>query len=258
MAVNIKTPEQIEGIRRSCRLAAATLDHIEPYVKAGVHTAMLDHKIQQFMAKNGAQPATLNYRGYPKSCCISLNDVVCHGIPSKKTVLKEGDILNIDVTTILEGYFGDTSRMFTVGAVSEEARKLMEVTRECLEIGIDQCKPGNMTGQIGHAIGKHARAAGYGVVYEFCGHGVGLAFHEDPEINHSEKADQGVVMKPGMIFTIEPMINQGKARTKTDKRDGWTARTIDRKLSAQYEHTILITETGREVLTDNKNAYAIT
>ena len=258
MAVNIKTASQIEGIRKSCRLAAATLDHVEQHIKAGAHTAMLDNKIQQFMAQHGAKPATLNYRGYPKSSCISLNEVVCHGIPSKKTILNEGDILNIDVTTILDGYFGDTSRMFTVGPVSEAARHLMQITKECLDLGIEQCQPGNKTGQIGHAITGHAMSAGYSVVHEFCGHGVGLQFHEDPEINHKSKPTKGVVMRPGMIFTIEPMINQGKARTKTDKRDGWTARTIDHKLSAQYEHTILITETGHEVLTDNKNAYAIT
>jgi methionyl aminopeptidase len=258
MAVNIKTPEQIEGIRRSSRLAAATLDHIEPYIKAGVHTAFLDDKIYQFMRKHGAKPATLNYRGYPKSSCISLNEVVCHGIPSKKTVLKEGDILNIDVTTILEGYFGDTSRMFVVGEPSQRARQLMEVTKRSMDLGIEQCRPGHKTGAIGAAISEYAKKQGYSVVYQYCGHGVGLKFHEEPEICHDAKPSSGVEMKPGMVFTIEPMINEGKARTKVDKRDNWTARTLDNKLSAQYEHTILITETGREVLTDNKEEYAIT
>lgn len=258
MAIKIKTAKQIEGIRESARLAAQALDMIEAHVEAGVTTDYLDRKIHQFIKDNGADPAPLNYGGFPRSTCISLNEVVCHGIPSEHRVLQEGDILNIDITTILNGYYGDTSRMFTVGEPSPEAKRLMTTTKECLDIGIEECYPGNQFGNIGAAISKHAKNNGYSVVYEFCGHGVGLAFHEDPEIPHIAEPNTGKKMKPGMTFTIEPMINQGKARVKVDKQDQWTARTIDEKLSAQYEHTLLITETGREVLTDIHQAYAIT
>ncbi len=256
MTITIKTPDQIEGIRQSSLLAAKTLDFIEPYVKAGVTTEFLDQKIHKFIKENNADPAPLNYGGFPKSTCISLNEVVCHGIPSENTKLKDGDILNIDITTILNGYYGDTSRMFTVGEISDPARQLMNSTKQCLDIGIQECYPGNYFGNIGYQIAKFAHSKGYSVVYEFCGHGVGLQFHEEPEIPHIAEKDSGKKMKPGMVFTIEPMINQGKARVKVNKEDGWTATTIDNKLSAQYEHTILITDNGHEVLTDIHDEYA--
>ncbi|PSR06458.1 MAG: type I methionyl aminopeptidase [Bacteroidetes bacterium SW_10_40_5] len=256
MAIKIKTQEEIEGIRESSKLAAQTLNYIEPFVQEGVDTETLDQKIYNFIARHNAKPAPLNYNGFPKSSCISLNEVVCHGIPSKKTVLQNGDILNIDITTNLNGYYGDTSRMFTVGEPSDQARNLIDVTKKCLDLGIEQCYPNNQFGNIGYGISTYAEAHGYSVVYEFCGHGVGTAFHEEPEIAHTAAKDSGPLMKPGMVFTIEPMINQGKARVKVDKNDEWTATTIDNKLSAQFEHTILITGNGSEVTTDLKNEYA--
>ena len=254
----IKTPEQIDGVRKSSHLAAKTLDFAGQFVGAGVSTGFIDDKIEEFILAHGAIPATKGYNGYPKSSCISLNNVVCHGIPSANTILNEGDILNIDVTTILNGYFGDTSRMFTIGQISAEADDLVDATWHCLNLGIEQVKPGNYFGNIGFVINRYARAKGYSVVYEFCGHGVGLKFHEEPQVDHASRRNTGPKMQAGMIFTIEPMINQGKARTQVDKHDGWTARTIDNKLSAQFEHTVLVTQTGCEVLTDIHNEYPIT
>lgn len=251
----IKTPEQINGIRRSSKLAGQTLEYIAPFVKEGVSTEFLDQAIDAFIRENGAIPATLGYAGYPKSCCISINEVVCHGIPSKNIILKPGDILNIDVTTILDGYYGDTSTMYTIGEVSPLAAELIEVTRHSLDLGIQQVKPGNQFGNIGFAIGKYVKSNGFSVVYEFCGHGVGIQFHEEPQIDHSSRRNSGPYMKPGMTFTIEPMINQGRPGTIIDKTDKWTARTVDNKLSAQFEHTILVTETGFEVLTDVTGEY---
>ena len=251
----IKTPEQIEGIRKSSQLAGQTLEFIAPFVKEGVSTEFLNQKIEAFIREHGAIPATLGYGGYPKSCCISLNEVVCHGIPSETEILKNGDILNIDVTTILNGFYGDTSRMYTVGVVSDAALDLLEVTKHCIDLGIQQVRPGNQFGNIGYAISKYAKAQGYSVVYEFCGHGVGVDFHEEPQVDHTSRRNTGPVMKPGMTFTIEPMINQGRPGTVTDKVDKWTARTVDRKLSAQFEHTILVTDTGFEVLTDVVGEY---
>lgn len=246
----IKTAEQIEGVRKSSQLAGNTLKFISDYVKEGVNTLYLDNLIEQYMRDNGAIPATLGYHGYPKSSCISLNDVICHGIPNEKTILKDGDILNIDVTTILDGYFGDTSTMFTIGDISNQATKLVEDTEHALYLGIEQVIPDNYFGNIGFAIGRFAKARKYGVVYEFCGHGIGMEFHEEPQVEHIAQRNSGEIMKPGMIFTIEPMINMGKARAVIDKKDGWTARTIDKKLSAQFEHTILVTKEGYEILTD--------
>ena len=254
----IKTPEQIEGIRRSSRLAAETLDYAAQFVKPGVQTGFIDKKIEEFIVEHNAVPATKGYNGFPKSSCISPNEIVCHGIPSEDTMLKEGDILNIDITTILDDYYGDTSRMFTVGDISPQAEKLIEVTKHCLDLGIQQVKPGNQFGNIGFVISRYAKAKGFSVVWEFCGHGVGLKFHEEPQVDHTSRRNKGAKMKPGMIFTIEPMINQGRATTSIDKEDGWTARTIDNKLSAQFEHTILVTETGFEVLTDIHNDYPVT
>jgi methionyl aminopeptidase len=254
----IKTPEQIEGIRKSCKLAAETLDYASQFVMAGVDTEFIDTKIEDFILRHNAVPATKGYNSYPKSSCISLNEVVCHGIPSKKTVLKEGDILNIDVTTIFNGYYGDTSRMYTVGEVSSAAKKLIDVTWHCLDLGIRQVMPDNYFGNIGFVINRYATAQGFSVVYEFCGHGVGLEFHEEPQVDHTSRRNKGPKMKPGMIFTIEPMINEGKPTTSIDRNDGWTARTVDHKLSAQFEHTILVTPTGFEVLTDIHNEFEIT
>ena len=251
----IKTPEEIEGIRKSSRLAAETLDFAAQFVKPGVSTKFIDDRIEEMIVSNGAVPATKGYNGYPKSSCISLNEVVCHGIPSEDIILKEGDILNIDVTTILNGYYGDTSRMFAVGEISTKARELIEVTRHCLHLGIQQVKPDVRFGNIGFVINRYARSKGFSVVYEFCGHGVGVKFHEEPQVDHTSRRNSGPTMKPGMIFTIEPMINQGRPATKIDKNDGWTARTIDEKLSAQFEHTILVTETGYDVLTDIHGEY---
>jgi methionyl aminopeptidase len=249
LAVIIKNEEQIAGIRESCRLAARTLQFAGSLVKPGITTAEIDRQIEQYMRDHKAIPATLGYKGYPKSSCISVNDVICHGIPGPYE-LKDGDILNIDITTILNGYYGDTSSMFTAGKASEYAMRLIRVTKECLEIGIGQCFPGNHLGNIGYKINQHAVANGYSVVYEFCGHGVGVKFHEEPEVSHVAPINSGPKLKPGMTFTIEPMINAGKARAKIDKKDGWTARTIDGKLSAQFEHTVLISQEGVEVLTE--------
>ena len=250
----IKTEEQIQGIRASSQLAGNTLKAVAPFVKAGVTTDYLNGICTQFMRDHGAIPATLGYNGYPKETCISVNDVICHGIPGKYEI-RDGDIVNIDVTTILKGFYGDTSTMFTIGDVTEHAKKLIQVTKECLDLGIKQCIPGVNVGNIGYEINKYATSFGYSVVYEFCGHGVGIKFHEEPEICHIDEKGRGPVFKPGMTFTIEPMINAGKARAKIDKKDNWTARTIDGKLSAQFEHTILITSTIPEILTDVDNAY---
>ncbi|MGQ8335828.1 type I methionyl aminopeptidase [Sunxiuqinia sp. A32] len=246
----IKTPEQIEGIRQSSKLAGQCLVMIEEYVKEGVTTDHLNNLIEEFIRDHKAIPATVGYNGYPKASCISLNEVVCHGIPSPTEVLKEGDILNIDVTTILNGYYGDTSRMYTVGEISKRAAKIVDVAKHCLDLGIDQVKPGNHLGNIGFVIGRYAKANKFSVVYEFCGHGIGLDFHEAPQVDHIARRNSGPILQAGMTFTIEPMINEGRPTTRVDKYDGWTARTSDGKLSAQFEHTILVTNSGFEVLTD--------
>ena len=249
MPIIIKTPAQIEGIRKSCQLAARALDFVQPYVVPGVTTEYLDSLIANFTAENGALSAPLHYKGYPKSCCISLNEVICHGIPGPR-ILKEGDIVNIDVTTILNGFFGDTSRMFAVGEISKDAEKLLSVARSCLDIGIAQVHPGSHLSNIGYAITEYATEHGCSVVFEFCAHGTGLAFHEPPTICHREfKRGRGPQLKPGMIFTVEPMINLGAADAIVDTSDGWTALTKDGSLSAQYEHTVLVATNGVEILT---------
>lgn len=249
MAIKIKTAEQIEGIRAASKLAAETLKYLEQFAQPGITTAFIDAKCEEFIRDNNAVPATKGYGGFPASCCTSVNDVICHGIPGSYE-LKWGDILNIDVTPILNGYFGDTCKMYEIGEVSDHAKTLMKVTRECLWLGIEEVRPGNHFGNIGHVIEQHAKKHGYSSVFQFCGHGVGTEFHEEPEVSHVGEAGTGPKMKAGMTFTIEPMINRGKARAKVDKKDGWTARTIDGKLSAQYEHTILVTDNGYEALTD--------
>lgn len=258
MSIIIKTEKQIEGVRKSSIMAGEVLLYIGNFVKEGVSTGYLDQLIHNYIVERGGIPATMNYNGFPKSCCISLNDIICHGIPAEDIILHNGDILNIDVTTIVDGYFGDTSKMFTVGQVTETAQKLVNATKHCLDLGIQQVRPGNYLGNIGYAISRYAIAQGYTVVYEYCGHGVGIEFHEDPQVDHAARKNSGPLLKPGMIFTIEPMINEGKPRVKVDELDGWTARTVDKKLSAQFEHTILVTKSGYEVLTDVSDDYQIT
>jgi methionyl aminopeptidase len=245
--IKLHGPEGFEGMRNAGRLAARILDEIAPMVRPGVSTAEIDDKVRELTLDGGAVPATLGYRGYAHSCCISINHVVCHGIPSEKT-LKEGDIVNIDVTPLLDGWHGDTSRMFYAGEPSLKARRLVEVTHECLMIGIDQARPGNRVGDIGAAIQAHAEAHRYGVVREFCGHGLGRLFHDAPEVVHAARPGTGPMLKPGMFMTIEPMINLGKPPVKL-LADGWTAVTRDKSLSAQFEHSIGITENGCEIFT---------
>lgn len=245
--IKLHGPEAFEGMRKAGRLAAEILDALAPMVQPGVSTEEIDDVVRQMTLDGGAVPATLGYRGYAHSCCVSINHVVCHGIPSDKT-LKDGDIVNIDVTPLLDGWHGDSSRMFLVGDVSLKAKRLVDVTHECLMLGIEQAKPGNRVGDIGAAIQRYAEANRYGVVREFCGHGLGRLFHDAPEIIHAARAGTGPELKPGMFFTIEPMINLGKPPVKL-LEDGWTAVTRDRSLSAQFEHSIGITETGCEIFT---------
>jgi methionyl aminopeptidase len=245
--IKLHGPEAFAGMRRAGKLAAENLDALAPLVEPGVTTQALDDFVRTFTLDHGAVPATLGYRGYAHSCCISINHVVCHGIPSDKQ-LKEGDIVNIDVTPLLDGWHGDSSRMYLVGDVALKARRLVDVTYECLMLGIAQARPGNRLGDIGAAIQSHAEASRYGVVREFCGHGTGRLFHDAPEVVHAARAGTGPLLKPGMIFTIEPMINLGKSPVKL-LEDGWTAVTRDRSLSAQFEHSIGITEDGCEIFT---------
>jgi len=251
MPIIIKNEQQIEGIRKSCEIAADTLRHIKYSVRDGVSTQKINEMAEEFIRDHGAIPAPLNYHGFPKAICTSLNEVICHGIPSDLCILKEGDIINIDVTTILNGYYGDTSTMFGVGNISDSARKLMSVTQDCLAIGVCQVKPEAELYKISESITNYAHHRGYSVVYQFCGHGTGIDFHEEPQINHAFDPKQKDVrkMKPGMIFTIEPMLNQGVREAVVDPHDKWTARTRDGLLSAQYEHTVLVTNDGVEVLT---------
>ena len=246
-SIRIHRPEDFEGMRAAGRLAAEVLDYLTPMVKPNVLTDDLDRAAYEFIIARGGVPAPLFYRGFPKSICISANHVVCHGIPGAKR-LKDGDIVNIDVTVILNGWHGDTSRMFLVGNVPLKARKLVEVTYECLMRGIEMAKPGNTLGDIGHVIQTYAESQRYSVVRDFCGHGFGRVFHEAPNVIHVGKPGTGPVLKPGMFFTIEPMINLGKPDVKV-LDDGWTAVTRDRSLSAQFEHMIGITETGCEIFT---------
>ncbi len=245
--IKLHGPAGFEGMRKAGRLAAEILDALAPLVVPGVRTDYLDDVVRQMTLDAGAIPATLGYRGYAHSCCISINHVVCHGIPSEKT-LKDGDIVNIDVTPLLDGWHGDSSRMYLVGDVPLKARKLVDVTYECLMIGIAQAKPGARLGDIGAAIQAHAERQRYGVVREFCGHGLGRLFHDSPEVIHAARAGTGPELRPGMFFTIEPMINLGKPAVKI-LEDGWTAVTRDRSLSAQFEHSIGITEDGCEIFT---------
>jgi methionyl aminopeptidase len=245
--ITIYRPEDFEGMRRAGRLAAETLDMIAHHVRPGVTTGELDRLCHDFMVAHGAVPATLGYRGYTKSTCTSVNHVVCHGIPGDR-VLVEGDILNIDVTVILDGWFGDTSRMFVAGAAPTRARLLLDVTYEALMRGVAAAKPGATLGDIGHAIQSVVERNRFSVVRDFCGHGIGRRFHEPPNVLHFGRPGEGPVLRPGMFFTIEPMVNAGRADVKI-LDDGWTAVTRDRSLSAQFEHMVGITETGVEVFT---------
>ena len=249
MSVTIKSPDEIEKMRIAGRMAAEVLEIIGDYVKPGTTTEELDRICHKHITEvQGAIPACLGYRGFPKSICTSVNHVICHGIPSEKKKLKNGDIINIDVTVIYEGYHGDTSKMFYVGKTSNHAQRLVQVTQECLYKGIGLVKPGTQLGDIGHVIQQHAETNYYSVVREYCGHGIGATFHEEPQVLHYGKPGTGMTLKEGMCFTIEPMINAGKAETKL-KSDGWTVETRDGRLSAQWEHTLLVTSTGVEVLT---------
>ena len=248
MAVYIKTPDEIEKMRAAGRLAAEVLEMIEPHVRPGVTTEELDAICHDHIVNvQKAVPAPLNYKGFPKSVCTSVNHVVCHGIPGRKR-LKKGDIVNIDVTVIKDGFHGDTSKMYFVGEPSVQAGRLVRVAQECLYIGIRKVRPGARLGDIGHAIQRHAEAHGYSVVREYCGHGIGRRFHEEPQVLHYGQPGTGVVLQPGMTFTIEPMINAGRRHVKL-LADGWTVVTKDHSLSAQWEHTVLVTEDGYEVLT---------
>jgi methionyl aminopeptidase len=248
MSIIIKSAAEIEKMRVSGKLAAQVLEMIAPHVQIGITTNQLNDICHDYIVNvQHAIPAPLNYKGFPKSICTSVNHQVCHGFPTDKP-LKNGDIVNVDITIIKEGYHGDTSMMFCVGEVTPFAKRLVSVCREALFLGIEQIKPGNRFGAIGHAIQKHAESNRYSVVQEFCGHGIGRDFHEEPHVMHYGKVTDGEILQPGMIFTIEPMINQGKRHVKT-LGDKWQAVTKDHSLSAQWEHTVLVTETGHEILT---------
>jgi len=243
----LKTEEQINGIRQACQLSKVILDEAGKCIRPGISTAEIDRLVYQLTRDSGAQPATLNYKGFPASCCTSINEVICHGIPGKQ-ILAEGDIINVDVTTVLNGYYGDTSRMFFAGIPSAEARQLVEVARECMDLGIQQVKPFNRIGDIGEVIENCATRYGYSVVRDYGGHGVGMEFHEQLFIPHYGERGRGMVLVPNLVFTVEPMINAGDFRCKL-LEDGWTTITADGSLTAQWEHTILVTKTGVEILT---------
>lgn len=254
MSIKIKTADEIQKLRVAGKLAADVLDMITPHVQAGITTGELNSIMHKYMTEEQQTiPATLNYHGFPASSCTSINQVVCHGIPDDKKVLKKGDIVNIDVTVIKDGYHGDTSRMFEVGEVKPFANRLCRVAHECLWIGIQQVKPNATLYDIGFAIQQHAEKNNYSVVREYCGHGIGADFHEEPQVLHYAAEElKNIILKPGMVFTIEPMINQGKAAVKL-LGDNWTVVTKDRKLSAQWEHTLTVTETGYEIFTLRKD-----
>ena len=246
----VKTAEQIEGIRRSGVVNTGVLDAVAEMIKPGISTADIDRVVYDYTTAHGAIPAPLNYEGFPKSVCTSINEVVCHGIPSDDEILEEGDIVNVDVSTILDGYYSDASRMFVVGGkTTPEKQKLVDVARECLEIGAEAAKPWGFVGDIGKAIARHAHRNGFSVVRALCGHGVGLEFHEEPEVDHYDTRRKGMLLVPGMVFTIEPMINMGTYEVFIDEEDGWTVVTEDELPPAQWEHTFVMTEHGLEILT---------
>lgn len=247
----IKTPEQIEGIRRAGAVNTMVLDAVAREIHIGMNTQEIDDICMEVCKRENAIPACLNYEGFPKSVCTSINEVVCHGIPKKEDVLEEGDIVNVDFTTILDGYYADASRMFILGQTTPEKEQLVRVAKECLEIGVETAKPYCFVGDIGHQIEKHAKRYGYGVVRDLCGHGVGLQFHEEPNIVHYGHKGTGMLLVPGMVFTIEPMINMGTYKVFIDGDDpyGWEVVSWDEKPSAQWEYTLVMTETGVEILT---------
>ena len=244
----IKSPADIEGIRKSAAINNGVLDLVASKIKAGMSTADIDKLVYDYTTEHGAIPAPLNFEGFPKSVCTSINNEVCHGIPDENIILKDGDIINVDVSTILDGYYSDASRMFMIGEVSDEAKKLVEVARECMIKGIEAIKPWGFLGDIGAACGEHAHKHGYSIVRDLGGHGVGNEFHEDPFVPHVGKAGTGMLLVPGMVLTVEPMVNEGTYEVFVDAENEWTIYTDDDKLSAQWEHTILITETGVEIL----------
>ena len=245
----LKTPKQIAAIKKSAALNTAVLDHVEAHIRAGMSTEEIDRLVYDFTTEHGGIPAPLNYQGFPKSVCTSLNNVVCHGIPDENEILEEGDILNVDVSTILNGYYSDASRMFTIGKVSPRAAKLVRVTRECVERGLRAAKPWGHLGDIAYAINSHARRNGYSVVEDIGGHGIGLEFHETPFVSYVTPKGSEMVLVPGMMFTIEPMINEEGPDFFIDEDNGWTVYTEDNGLSAQIEYMVLVTEQGIEVLT---------
>lgn len=245
----IKRPSQIEGIRKAGEINTGVLDEVGKLIHEGMSTQDIDDIVSKYTAEHGGICAPLNYEGFPKSVCTSINGEVCHGIPARHRKLRNGDIINVDCTTILDGYYADASRMFMIGNVSEERRKLVEETKKCLEIGMQAAQPWAHVGDIGYAIAKYAHSKGYSVVRELGGHGVGIDFHEDPFVAHVGSKGKGMVLVPGMIITIEPMINAGKAAVEIDPYNNWTIYTRDGSDSAQWEHTILITEDGNEILT---------
>ena len=245
----IKTPEQIQGIKESSKINTAVLDLVSTNIKAGMSTEEINTLVHKFTISQGAIPAPLNFQGYPKSVCTSINDEVCHGIPSPDVILENGDIINVDVSTIYNGYFSDASRMFKIGEVHPNLDKLVDVAKECLEKGLEAAKPWGFMGDIAEAVQKHAESNGYSVVREFGGHGIGLEFHEEPFVSHVGKRGTGMLLVPGMVFTIEPMINMGTPDIFIDSDDDWTVLTEDGYPSAQWEYTVLVTETGIEILT---------
>lgn len=244
----IKTPEQIEGIRKAGQINTEVLDYVAERIREGISTQDIDDWVAEFTASKGAICAPYKYEGFPKHVCTSVNNVVCHGIPSKKQILKEGDIVNVDCTTIYNGYYGDASRMFVIGKTSEENERLIRVTKQCLEIGLEQVKPWGFLGDVGYAIEQHASRNGFKVVRDYGGHGVGIEFHEDPFVFHYGKRNTGCLIVPGMTFTIEPMINMKKSGVRISALDGWTAYTKDNLPSAQWEYTIAVFEDHNEIL----------
>jgi methionyl aminopeptidase len=252
--ITIHKPEDFIKMRASGKLAAQVLDFITDYVKPGITTLELNNLCHDMILKNGAIPAPLNYRGFPKSICTSINHVVCHGIPDERK-LKDGDIINIDVTVIVDGWHGDSSRMYLVGNPSIKARRLVDVTYEALMLGIEQVKPGAHLGNIGHAIETYVKKFGYSSVRDYCGHGIGRIFHTEPSVMHFGLPDTGPILQPGMFFTVEPMVNIGSYHTKLSATDGWTVTTKDRELSAQFEHTLAVTETGYEIFTLSQKGF---
>ena len=245
----LKTREQIEGIKESSVINIAVLDEVAKMIGPGVSTEEIDKLVYDVTTRMGGIPAPLNYEGFPKSVCTSINEVVCHGIPPPDRILQEGDIVNVDVSTIYKGYFSDSSRMFCIGKVSEEREKLVRVTKECVELGLEQVKPWNFLGDMAQVINDHAKANGYSIVVDIGGHGIGLEFHEEPFVSYVTKAGTEMLMVPGMVFTIEPMVNAGTCEIYIDDKDGWTVYTEDGKDSAQWEVTVAVTEDGYEVLT---------